>query len=123
MNSSNPVISIIYLAVVVFEIYCFWKLFVKAGKPGWAGIIPIYNLYVMLGLIGKPTWWLILFFIPIVNLVFSIITYIAFAERFGKGAGFGVGLTFLSFIFMPILAFGDATFTPLDAATPPEVPQ
>ena len=111
------------IALTVLMLVSLWKVYEKAGKPGWAGIIPFYNLFVMLELIGKPTWWLILFFVPIVNFVVAIITYIAFAERFGKGAGFGVGLTFLGFIFMPILAFGDAKFTPLGAATPPAVPQ
>ena len=110
MNSSNPVISIIYLAVVVFEIYCFWKLFVKAGKPGWGAIIPIYNIYLLLKIIGRPGWWLILFLIPIVNFVIFIIMYLDLAKSFGRGTGFGIGLIFLSFIFVPILALGESRY-------------
>ena len=87
-----------------------WKVFVKAGQPGWAAIVPIYNLYVMTQIAGKPGWWLLLFFIPFVNIVIAILLSIAIAQKFGKGAGFGVGMTFLGFIFMPILGFGDAQY-------------
>ena len=105
------IIMLIYLAVAILVIVAMWKVFTKAGQPGWASIIPIYNLFVMLQIAGKPGWWILLFLIPGVNLVIAILMYIAFAEKFGKGAGFGIGLTFLSFIFLPILAFSDAKYT------------
>lgn len=98
------------LAILVAIIAGFWKVFTKAGKPGWAAIIPIYNVIVLLEIAGKPLWWIILFFIPLVNLVMAIIVSIALAEKFGKGAGFGVGLALLGFIFYPILGFGDAQY-------------
>ena len=82
----------------------------QGGAPGVACIIPIYNAYIVCKIAGRPGWWLILFFIPIVSLVISIIVAIDVAKSFGKGAGFGVGLAFLGFIFLPILAFGDATY-------------
>jgi hypothetical protein len=110
------------IAVIALMLVSSWKVFEKAGKPGWVGIIPIYNMFVILELVGKPTWWIILFFVPIVNLVIAIITYIAFAERFGKSAGFGVGLALLGFIFLPILAFGDAQYMSGGAGTPPAAP-
>jgi len=89
-----------------------WKVFTKAGQPGWASLIPIYNTYIMLKMAGKPGWWLLLLLIPFVNLIFAIILVIAIAERFGKGVGFALGMIFLSLIFWAILAFGDAKYTP-----------
>ena len=103
-------IMVIWLAVLVLMIAAMWKVFDKAGEPGWAAIVPIYNLYVMLKIAGKPGWWLILMLIPFVNLVVGIIMYIAFAQAFGKGAGFGLGLLFLGPIFFPILAWGEARY-------------
>ena len=100
----------IYLAIVVVIIAGVWKVFVKAGQPGWAAIIPIYNLIVLLQVAGKPLWWFFLFLIPIVNLDMLILVSIAVAEKFGKGAGFGVGLALLGFIFYPILGFGSAQY-------------
>jgi len=85
-------------------------MFEKAGQPGWAAIIPFYNIYVLTQIAEKPEWWLILFFIPLVNLIASIMVWSAISTRFGKGDGFTVGLVLLSFIFIPILAFGDAKY-------------
>ncbi len=104
------VAALIELLVVVVAIAGLWKTFDKAGKPGWAAIVPIYNVIVMLEIAGKPLWWIVLFLIPLVNLVVAILVSIAIAEKFGKSAGFGVGLALLSFIFYPILGFGDAQF-------------
>ena len=101
---------IIILGIFLVVIVGMWKVFTKAGKPGWASIIPIYNIVVMLDIAGKPLWWIILFLIPLVNLIIAIMVSIAIAEKFGKGTGFGLGLAFLGFIFYPILGFGDATY-------------
>ena len=92
-----------------------WKVFTKSGEPGWASIIPIYNIIVMLKIAGKPGWWVLLFLVPVVNLVIGIIAMAAVAARFGKGAGFVVGLIFLPFIFWPILGFGSAECEPAAA--------
>ena len=102
---------IVYLAVVVLMIAAFWKIFTKAGQPGWAAIIPLYNMYVLLKVAGKPGWWLILFFIPLVDLIVLIIVYHAVSTAFGKGAGFTLGIIFFPYIFLPILGFGKATYT------------
>jgi len=116
------------IAILVFYVVSMWKVFTKAGKPGWAAIIPFYNTYTMIKIAGKPGWWLILFFIPIVNAVFSIIVIYNLAKNFGKGGGFTVGLIFLPFIFYPILAFGKATYLPTSqqppapTTAPPQVP-
>jgi hypothetical protein len=104
------IIGIIYLGIIVLIIASFWKVFAKAGKPGWAAIVPIYNIIVMLEIIGRPIWWIVLFFIPIVSLVAAVLIAIDVAKAFGKGAGFGIGLAFLPFVFYPMLAFGDATY-------------
>lgn len=102
--------TLIWLAILVLVIAGMWKVFVKAGKPGWACLIPIYNVIVLLEIAGKPLWWIILFFIPLVNFVVLILVSIAVAEKFGKGAGFGLGLAFLPMIFFPVLGFGDAHY-------------
>lgn len=101
---------ILCLAFVVFVIASLWTVFNKAGQPGWAAIVPIYNIYVLLKIAGRPGWWLLLYLIPIVSFVIAIIVSIDVAKAFGKGSGFGVGLALLSPIFYPILAFGDARY-------------
>lgn len=84
--------------------------FTKAGQPGWAFLIPIYDIIVMLQIVGKPLWWIVLFLIPGVNFVMAIILVFLLAKSFGKGPGFALGLIFLGIIFLPILAFGDARY-------------
>ena len=101
---------IVPLAIVVVVIAGLWKTFVKAGQPGWGALIPFYNFVLLLEIAGKPIWWLILMFIPLVNLVVTIIVSIEVAKNFGKDAGFGLGLAFLGFIFYPILGFGSAQY-------------
>jgi len=102
--------ALIELVVLVFLVIGLWKVFTKAGRPGWASIIPIYNVYILCQIAGKPGWWVVLWCIPIVNFVIAIIVMIELAKAFGKGAGFGLGLVFLSFIFIPLLGFGDAQY-------------
>lgn len=109
-------LMIIWLAVMVLMVVSMWKVFTKAGQPGWACLVPFYNIYIMLKIAGKPGWWLILFLIPVVNLIMAIITYIALAANFGKGAGFAIGMIFLPFVFFPMLAFGDAEYAPVVVA-------
>lgn len=101
------IISLLIALVVIAGI---WKTFEKAGKPGWAAIIPIYNIIVLLEIAGKPIWWIILFFIPCVNIIVSLLIFIAVAKAFGKSEVFGIGLWLLGFIFFPILGFGDAKY-------------
>jgi hypothetical protein len=98
------------LVVFILMVVALWMVFAKAGKPGWASIVPIYNIFVMLEIVGRPWWWLLLMFIPVVGLIMAIIVAIDMAKAFGKGTGFGIGLAFLPFIFYPVLAFGDAQY-------------
>jgi hypothetical protein len=106
---------ICWLVLVLLIVAGMWKVFVKAGKPGWAAIIPIYNVIVLLEIAGKPLWWFILLLIPFVNLIVMIIVLIALARNFGKGIGFALGLLILPFLFYPILGFGDARYQPVAA--------
>lgn len=113
---------LIWFAVMVLIIASMWKIFSKAGKPGWAAIIPIYNVIVLLEVAGKPVWWFLLMFIPFVNIVIAIIVSIELAKNFGKSAGYGIGLAFLGIIFYPMLAFGSAQYVGVQggaAAAPP----
>ena len=106
----EAVMTLVYLTLVVLIIASGWKVFVKAGKPGWGIIIPIYNFILMLEIAGRPIWWVILMFVPVASLVVAILVNIDIAKKFGQGAGFGIGLAFLPFIFVPILGFGDAQY-------------
>jgi hypothetical protein len=103
------------LAIVVIFIAGMWRMFSKAGKPGWACIVPIYNVVVMLQIAGRPVWWLLLFFIPFVNVIVGIMVAFDIARAFGKGAMYGIGLAFFGFIFYPLLGFGDADYVGVPA--------
>lgn len=109
--AAGIILGVIYLAVIVMLIASMWKMFAKAGQPGWAAIVPIYNVIVMLKVAQRPMWYIALIFIPFVGgLIFSILTSLGLAKSFGKGGGFAVGLILLPFIFYPMLGFGSATW-------------
>ncbi len=96
-----------YVVLIVVLIVAQWKIFEKGGQPGWAVLIPFYNIYVLLKLVGRPGWWLILMLIPFVNFIVAIIVANDLSKSFGQGVGFTLGLIFLSPIFLLILGFGD----------------
>lgn len=98
------VVAVIYLAVFALMIVSMWKLFVKAGKPGWASIVPIYNSYIMTQIAGRPWWWLLLMLIPVAGIVFAIIIVLDFVKSYGKGTGYAVFALFLPIIAYPIMA-------------------
>src|SRR5213083_1115026 len=106
----SPLSMIVGLLIALFLIVAMWKVFTKAGQPGWASIIPIYNLYVWCKIVGRPWWWILLMLIPFVNFIILIILIIDLAKSFGKGVGFGIGLLLLAVIFFPILGFGSAQY-------------
>lgn len=108
--ASFGTMMLISSAVGLVMLISMWKVFKKAGKPGWASIIPIYNIYTMIQIAKLPTYYLLLFIIPIANIYAMFKIYIELAHKFNKSTGFGVGLIFLSVIFFPMLAFGDATY-------------
>jgi drug/metabolite transporter superfamily protein YnfA len=101
----------IALAVAVLEIAAIWILFTKAGQPGWGSLIPIFNLYLWLQMANRPTWWLLLYLIPIVNLVIAVIVHLDVAKAFGKSTAYGVLFILFAVIVTPILAFGPSTYT------------
>lgn len=103
-------IMIVTAVVALLVIIGMWKIFTKAGQPGWASLIPIYNTYILCKISGKSGWWVVLMMIPLVGAIFWILLNIALAEKFGKGAGYGVGLAFLFPIFYPLLGFSDARY-------------
>jgi uncharacterized membrane protein YhaH (DUF805 family) len=109
-QAPGPLFWIFYLAFTILMIAAWWKIFTKAGQPGWACIIPIYNLYVWCKTVGRPWWWILLMLIPFVNFIILIILIIDLAKSFGKGVGFGIGLLLLPIIFFPILGFGSAQY-------------
>ena len=117
-SAPGPIFWICYAVVLLLMIAAMWKVFSKAGQPGWAVLIPIYNIYVLCKVAGRPGWWLLLMLIPLVNLVIAIILNIDVAKNFGKGVGFGIGLIILPFIFYPILGFGSAQYQGGAASAP-----
>jgi hypothetical protein len=117
-GSSDTLQNLFGLAVLVVLIASLWKIFTKAGKPGWAALIPFYNMIVLLQIVGRPVWWFVLLLIPIVNIVFSIIVAHDTSKAFGRGIGTTLLLIFLPFIGYPMLAFGNATYVGPTAGTP-----
>jgi hypothetical protein len=119
-QAPGPLFWIFWLAFTILMIVACWKIYTKAGQPGWAAIIPIYNLYIWCKIVGRPAWWIILMFIPFVNFIIGIILCIDLAKSFGKGVGFGIGLLLLGIIFFPILGFGSAQYQgPAAGSVPP----
>jgi uncharacterized membrane protein (DUF485 family) len=98
------------VALSLIQIISLWRIFLKAGRPGWASIVPIYNIIVLLEVVKKPVWWIFLLLIPVVNVVISIWITNMLSLSFGKESGFTVGLIFLGFIFYPILGFGTPVY-------------
>jgi len=109
-QAPGPLFWIFWLAFMILMIAACWKIFTKAGQPGWASIIPIYNWYILCKIVGRPGWWVILLLIPFVNFIVGIILCIDLAKSFGKGVGFGIGLIRLGVIFFPVLGFGSAQY-------------
>lgn len=97
-------IVLIMLIAVIPAIISMWVLFQKAGEPGWASIVPIYNCLVMLKIINKPWYWVLLMIIPYLGVVWGIWSLNLFVKAFGKNEGFTIGCIFLPFIFLPMLA-------------------
>jgi len=104
----------LFMVVIVYA--GLWKTFVKAGKPGWAAIVPIYNLIVLIEIVGKPMIWILWLLIPCVNIVFSVWLMNLLSKSFGKSEGFTAGLIILPIVFYPILGFGDAKYLGPSAA-------
>ena len=112
--------AIIPLVIALFYIIACWKIYTKAGQPVWCILIPFYNIYLWLKIAGKPGWWLILYCIPLVNIVIAIIATLAVGKAFGKSVAFSVFLLLIfSFVGIPILGYGKAVYTPPAPAQAP----
>lgn len=113
------VLSLVYLAVGLLAVVALWKIFTKAGKPGWAAIVPFYNIYVMLQIAGRPGWWMLFYFIPFVNIVIQLVVAVDIAKAFGKSTAYGIfGLGIFSIVGYPMLAFGSATYQGASSSAP-----
>jgi hypothetical protein len=110
IGPQEVLIVLIVLIVVLIPLIGMWKLFEKANKPGWAAIIPIYNLVIFMEIIGKPWWWLLLWLIPYLNIIWIIWGWNLMVKSFGKTEAFTIGVILLSIIFIPILGFGDSKY-------------
>lgn len=133
----DMILTITLLAVFAAFLAGVWMTFAKAGKPGWAALVPIYNLVLLLRITDRPMWWILpilacilatspfvlvlLFYSPtlfftvvilgfLALFVFSLLVSLALAEKFGRDTGFGIGLAVLPFVFYPLLGFGEARF-------------
>ena len=102
------------LIIVVIAVVANWKIFTKAGKPGWAAIVPFYNLYTEFEIVGYNGWMFLLLLVPFVNIVIEILLCVRLAKAFGQGTGFALGLIFLSPIFLLILAFGNYKYVGIE---------
>ena len=100
----------VVFVLVALTLLGLWKVFVKAGKPGWGALIPVYNRVALLEMVHMPLWWIVLFMIPVVNIVLYVLLAHRLAVVFGRGWGYAVGLIFLPFIFYPVLGLGDAEY-------------
>ncbi len=109
-GSVAVIYSLIVLAIAVFVLIGEVKVFMKAGKPGWAVIVPFYNMYCLCDIAFGNGWLFLLYFVPCANVVLAVILQFKLAAAFGRDIGFGFGLLFLTPIFMMILGFGSAEY-------------
>jgi len=138
-SGDTLLILLLSLVLIAFFIACIVavaEIYVKAGKPWWTSLIPFYSLYILLKIIGRPGWWILLYFIPFANIVVQLINAIDLAKVFGRSVAFGViGLWLFSLIGYLILGFGKskyvgptntttaaATQTPVAPTLPPQTP-
>ena len=105
-DTADIALLVVQLSLIVIQLAGMWMVFKKASHAGWKALIPIYNLYVMLQIGESAWWWLVLIFVPILNIYALYKIHAGVARFFGKGIGFGLGLTFLGILFFPLLGFG-----------------
>jgi len=106
----NGVLWFLYIAAIVAFIAGLWMVFTKAGEDGWKSIIPIWNVLILLKIVGREWWWIILMLIPIVGFIVWIIVALDLAKSYGRGTGFGIGLIIFPYIWTIILGFGSDTY-------------
>lgn len=110
LSSLSSLLLQIVLLLLLIMVEAQWKVYTKAGKEGWASLVPVYNIIILLEIVQKPIWWLFMLIIPGVNIIFAVRMVNSLAKRFGKGDGFTAGLIFLPFVFYPLLGMSDAEY-------------
>lgn len=106
----SMLVMVLFLALAVVMIASMWKIFTKAGRPGWAALVPIYNTLQLIWTSGKPWWWFLLMLIPFVNIVVLVVVYYNLCKAFGKGVGYTLLLIFIPIVGFPMLAWGNTTY-------------
>jgi hypothetical protein len=115
-QSMAAIYSVVWLGIVVVLIAAYWRIFAKAGRPGWASLVPIYNVVTLLHITGRSGWWTLGMFVPLLNIFVVLRLVFELAGAFGRGLGFGFGLLLLSPIFVPVLGFGESRYVGRGAA-------
>ena len=113
---AQVVYGVVWLAIVAVVIAAYWRIFAKAGRPGWASLVPIYNVVTLLHITGRSGWWTLGLFVPLLNFFVLIRLVFELAGAFGRGIGCGFGLLLLSPIFVPVLGFGGSQYIGRDTA-------
>ena len=106
----SGIVWFLYIAAIVAFVAGLWMVFTKAGEDGWKAIIPIWNVLILLKIVGREWWWIILMLIPIVGFIIWIIVALDLAKSYGRGTGFGIGLIIFPYIWSLILGFGSDTY-------------
>jgi hypothetical protein len=110
-SSSSALVLVAWIGLTLVFLVAYWRIYAKAGVPGWACLIPIYNMVKLLHITGRSGWWLLGLFVPFLNIFVGIRVVFDLASVFGRGVGFGFGLLLLAPVFIPILGFGNARYT------------
>ena len=99
-----------YIAIFMLVVAGMWRVFSKAGRPGWYALVPIYNSIVLAEIVGRPGWVGLLNLVPFLNIYINVIIALDVAKSFGKDTTFGVLTIFFPFVTYPILGFGSAKY-------------
>ncbi len=109
-SSGNPLLAIMCVVIIIFGLACEWIVFQKAGEPGWKAIVPLYNMYTMYKFCWGNGWMFLLTFVPVANIVVTLMLAYKLAKSFGHGIGFCLLYIFFPIIALPILAFGNSRY-------------
>ncbi|MCB1324177.1 MAG: signal peptidase I [Spirochaetales bacterium] len=113
MGVFTYILLFLVLLAVAAVVVGMWMIFEKAGRPGWKALIPVYNLIILLDIIGRPRWWIVFYLLIISAPIAALINAIDLGTRFGQERGWGViWLWLLSFVGYPRLAFGPYIYAP-----------
>lgn len=109
-SQQSTFVNLLEFIIAVIIIIAVWKIFTKAGEPGWNALIPFYNIYKLFKISMGNGWFFLMLFIPIANVVAAFLLAYNLARAFGKSTGFAVGLFLLQPVFMMILGYSNAQY-------------